>query len=170
MFDELPGSDDRRGPSHDLSDEQNKPARNLSRWSHVIAGLVFCLIYFPFQHHPWSWLVAVAVSYTVFTFAIALGLSLDDSDDFFGDSRAARCAAAMLLPHAPILALITLGGYEWLHMKSALPLWATEGRKLPPWDIFGIVVVWFAGTREGIWMASQIKRRLGRADDSNISA
>jgi hypothetical protein len=168
MFDEVPGSDDWREHPHNSSEEQDKPARNLSRWSHAIAGLVFCLIYLPFQHHPWSWLVAVAVSYTVFTFAIALGLSLDDSDDFFGDSRAVRCVDAMLLPHAPILALVTLGGYEWVHIKPTLPLWITEGRKLPPWDIFGIPVVWFAGTREGMSMAGQIKRRLGRVDDSNI--
>jgi Na+/proline symporter len=165
MFDELPDSEDRGELAHNPSEEQDKPARNLSRWSHVIAGLVFCLIYFPLRHHPWSWLVAVAVSYTVFTFAIALGLSLDDADDFFGDPRAVKSAAAMLLPHAPMLALIMLGGYGWLHIKPALPLWATAGRKLPPWDVLGIVVVWFAGTREGIWMASQIKRRLGRADN-----
>lgn len=165
MFDESLGLDNRPEETQKSSEEEDKPARDLSRWSHVIAGLVFCLLYFPFQHHPWSWLVAIAASYSVFTFAIALGLALDDSDDFFGDSRAARCVAALLLPHAPILALIMLGGFLWLRFKPILPLWITEGRRLSLWDTFGLLVVWFAATREGIWMAGRIKRRLGQPED-----
>ena len=161
MFDDLTSLEGRAEEAQKPSEEEDKPARSLSRWSHVIAGLVFCLMYFPFQDHPWSWVVAIAVSYSAFTFAIALGLALDDADDFFGDSRVLRCVATLLLPHALILAGITLAAYLWLYVTPMLPPWfAHRGQRLSLWDLCGIVLVWFAGTREGIWMAGRIKRRL----------
>jgi hypothetical protein len=100
---------------------EDEPSRWLSKWSHVIAGLVFCLLYLPFQSHPWCWYVAIAGSYTVFAFAIALGLGLDCADDFFGDSRVFKYVAVLLLPHALILVVITSAVYLWLRLGSVLP-------------------------------------------------
>jgi hypothetical protein len=94
MFDDLTSLEGQAEVAQKSEEEEDKPARSLSRWSHVIAGLVFCLMYFPFQDHPWSWLAAIAASYSAFAFAIALGLALDDADDFFGDSRVLSCCNA----------------------------------------------------------------------------
>jgi hypothetical protein len=170
MFDELSGTEDSpEEMQKTLAADAAKPARDLYRWSHVIGLLAFCLLYFPFQHYRWSLLVAFAVSYSVFTFAIALGLALDDSSDFFGDSRAVKCVAALQLPHALILTLITVGGYLWLHFKPILPLWVTTDSRLSFWDYLGIFVLWFVGTREGIWMAGKIKSRLRQSEDRQFS-
>src|SRR6202522_633249 len=83
-----------RIPSAKISEDPGKtfegkyePSRWLFKWSHVIAGLVFCFLYFPFKGHPWRFPVAIAVSYSVYAFAIALGLGLDYADDFLGDPR-----------------------------------------------------------------------------------
>lgn len=52
MFDDLSSLENQAGETQKPSEEQDKPARSLSRWSHVIAGLIFCLLYFPFRGHP----------------------------------------------------------------------------------------------------------------------
>jgi len=160
MFDELSGLENQSEAQQASVEEADKPARSLSRWSHVIAGIVFCLVYFPFQGHPWNWPVACAVSYTVFVFAIALGLSLDDADDFFGDPRVSKVVAILLLPHALILMPVTFFAYLWLRAIPLLPLWVTEAHRLSLWQMCILVAVWFAGTREGVWMSGEIKRRL----------
>jgi hypothetical protein len=160
MFDDSTSLENETEDAQEPSEEEDKPARSLSRWSHVIAGLVACLLYLPFRDHPWSWPVALAVAYTVFVFAIALGLSLDDADDFFGDPYVPKCVATLLLPHGLILAPVTFLAYLWLRATPLLPHWVTEVHRLSLWQICGIVPVWFAGTREGIWMSGEIKRRL----------
>jgi hypothetical protein len=145
--------------SEQLLADDDKPARSYSRYSHVIAGLVFCLLYLPFKSHSWSWPVACAVSYTTFVFAIALGLSLDDASDFFGDPRVVKYAATLLLPHALILAPVTFLWYLWLVATPLLPRWVTEVHRVSLWQLCGIVPTWFVGTREGIWMSEKFKRR-----------
>jgi hypothetical protein len=150
------------------SREEDRPARSLSRWSHIIAALIFCLLYFPFRRHPWSWPTAIAVSYTAFVFAIGLGLSLDYSDDFFGDPRVPEYVATLLLPHVLLLAPVTLLAYLWLRVTPMLPHWMNvEGHYGSNWQLCGIVFFWFVGTREGIWLSRKIKRRFaGRANAS----
>ena len=166
MFDDLTSLDGGAEEAQKSLEEEDKPARSLSRWSHVIAGLAFCLTYFPFQDRAWSWVVAIAVSYSAFAFAIALGLALDDADDFFGDSRVLSCVATLLLPHALVLVGITLVAYLWFHAAPMLPPWfAHRGQRLSLWDLCGIVLFWFTGTREGTWMAGRIKHRLRERED-----
>jgi len=166
MIDDLTSLEGRAEEAQKPLEEEDKPARSLSRWSHVIGGLIFCLIYFPFQENPWSWLVAIAVSYSAIAFAIALGLALDDAADFFGDSRVLSCVATLLLPHALILAGVTLAAYLWLQVTPMLPQWfAHGGQRLSLWDLCGIVLFWFACTREGTWMAGKIKHRLAEYED-----
>ncbi len=159
MFDDLSSLENQAEESQKPSEEDDKPARSLSRWSHVIAGLIFCLLYFPFRGHPWSWPVAIAASYSAFVFAIALGLSLDYGDDFFGDPRVPEYVAGLLLPHLVILVPITLLAYLWLRAVPALPQWATEVHRVSLWEVCGVVFFWLAGTREGIWLSGKIKRR-----------
>src|SRR5579859_5391380 len=113
MFDDLSSLENQTEEAQTSSEDGDKPARSLSRWSHVVALLVFCLVYFPFQNHPWAWPVAIAVSYSAFVFAIAIGLSLDYADDFFGDPRIPRFVAKLLLPHAPILTVIAFAAWLW---------------------------------------------------------
>ena len=165
MFDDLSSLENQTEDTQKTSEVKDEPSRWLSRWSHVIAGLVFCFLYFPFKGHPWCWYVAIAGSYSVFVFAIALGLGLDDRDDFFGDPQVPKYVATLLLPHIPILVLITSAAYLWLRLGSVLPPWATEGHRLPLWDVCGLIVVWFAGTREGVWMAAKVKRQFKELGD-----
>ena len=162
MFDESSESED----TEERAEEEEKPARNWSRWSHVIAGVIFCLLYFPFRGHPWCWPVAVAVSFSVFVFAIGLGLSLDDSVDLFGDARIPEYVARLLLPHALILTPVTLVAYLWVRIMPVLPSWMTS--EVPRygsfWQLCGLVLFWFVGTREGIWLSGKIKRHRAELD------
>jgi hypothetical protein len=166
MFEDSSSLENQAQETQKPSEEEGQPSRWLSRWSHVIAGLVFCLLYFPFQSHPWCWPVAIAGSYTVFAFAIALGLAFDNTDDFFGDPRAPKNVAKLLMPHTLILALIILAAYLWLRLKSILPPWIThESHRGSWWDLCLLLLVWFAGTREGVWMAGRIKSGLPERED-----
>jgi hypothetical protein len=160
MFDDLSSMENQAEETQKPSEEQDKPARSLSRWSHVIAGLIFCLLYFPFRGHPWNWPVAIAASYSAFVFAIALGLSLDYGDDFFGDPRVPEYVATLLVPHLLILAPVTLLAYLWLRAIPFLPPWMNaEGHYGSTWQLCALVLLWLAGTREGIWLSGKIKRR-----------
>jgi hypothetical protein len=166
MFDGLSSRENQTEDAQKLPEEEDKPARSLSRWSHVIAGLIFCLLYLPFRDRPWSWPVAISVSYSVFVFAIALGLSLNDGADFFGDPLVPEYVAKLLLPHALILAPVTLLAYLWLRAIPILPHWLNvEGHYGSTWQLCGIVFFWFAGTREGIWLSGRIKRRVAECAD-----
>ncbi|MEI9967322.1 MAG: hypothetical protein WDM87_01325 [Terracidiphilus sp.] len=154
------------------SKEDDKPIRQMSLWSHVIAGVVFCLVYLPLKGHPWSLYLAAAVAYSVFAFAIAIGNPLENLDDIFGDPRIPEYIATLFVPHAVILALIVLVVYLWMYLKQTLPPWMTHEHagvvgwaRLSYLDICSAVVLWLAGTREGIWMARKIKRRLKETEE-----
>jgi len=167
MFDDISSLENQPEASQKPSDDEDEPStRILSVWSHVIAGVIFCLLYFPFESHRWSWLVAIGCSYTAFVFAIALGVGLDFGDDFFGDARTPEYVATLLLPHALFLMLVVPAAYMWLHLKPILPHWITaEGQRLSLWEMCGIVVVWFAGTREGIWLAKKVRLRIAKNEE-----
>jgi hypothetical protein len=109
MFDDSTSLENQTPDAQKASEEEEKASSSVSRWSALIAMVVFCLIYFPFKNHPWSWLIAIAVSYSVAAFGVALGSALKDSDDFFGDSCVLKSLQALLLPHALILSLVMLG-------------------------------------------------------------
>jgi hypothetical protein len=167
MFDDLDTAEQKtEGEQKRSAEDDDKPILGLSRWSHVIAGLLFCVLYFPFKSHSWSLYVAIACAYSACAFAIALGLALENLDDIFGDPRIARYVATLLVPHVPLLGLIILCTYLWLYLNGVLPTWATLwGRRPSLWSVCGMIVFWFAGTREGIWMAGKIKRRLKETED-----
>ncbi len=136
-----------------------------SRWCALFASLVFSVTYFPFRHHPWILPVSVALTYSVMVFGIALAFSLSDTDDFFGDPRVPKYAATLLLPHMPLLSLITLAAWLWLRAIPMLPPWMNTATHYgSPWQLFGMVVMVFAGVREGNWMARKIKRRFAESD------
>lgn len=86
MFDDLDTAENETEGELNSSEQDDEPIRGLSRWSHVVAGVVFCPLYFPFWEHPCGLYVAVAGSYSVVAFAIALGLALENLDDIVGDS------------------------------------------------------------------------------------
>lgn len=160
MSDDLLSLENQTEETQKSPEEEDRPARTLSRESHIIAILVFCLLYFPFRGHPWNWPVAIAVSYSAFVFAIALGVSLNDAADFFGDPHVPEYVAALLLPHLLILAPVTLLAYLWLRAAPILPHWlVVESRRGSLWQLCGIVFFWFVGTREGIWLSWRIKRK-----------
>jgi hypothetical protein len=168
MFDDLSSLENETEDAQKSSEEEDKPARSLSRWSHVIAGLILCLLYLPFRSHPWSWPLAIAVSYSAFVFAIALGLSLDDAADFFGDLRVPEYVATLLPQHSLILAPVTFLAYLWLCAIPILPHWMNvEAHYGSVWKVCGIALFWFVGTREGIWLSGKIKRRLAKFEDES---
>lgn len=168
MFDDISSLEGQTQEDQNSSEEKDKPARSLSRWSHVVALVVFCLVYFPLQNHPWVWPVAIAISYSTFVFAIAIGLSLDYADDFFGDPRIPKYVAKLLLRHAPILAVITFAAWLWLRAFPTLPRWMSvesNYHHVSLWELCGVVLFWGAGIREGKWMASKIKPQLTESAD-----
>jgi hypothetical protein len=133
----------------------------IGRWSHVIAGGVFCVLYFPLSDHIWSWQVAVTLSYVVFMLCCTCGLSFQDSDDLFGSPEIARYIGVLLVRQVFILALISLCAFEWRHLISVLPSWATARaiRNLSLWEVGGVIVVYVVAIREAAWMAKKIKQR-----------
>jgi len=158
--------------NHTQDDEQKPPETAevtswwIGRWSHVIALLVFCIVYFPLTDRIWSWQVAATLSYIVFMFCCTCGLSFQDSDDFFGNLPVARFMASLLVRQFLILALISLGLYEWRHVIPALPSWATErARNLSLWDVAGIIVLYVIAVREATWMAKKIKQQFPEIEE-----
>lgn len=150
--------------SRDLSEKEERPPR--SRWCAFIASLVFFVTYLPFRHYSWILPVSIALSYSVLVFAIALGFSLNDADDFFGDPRVPKYVATLLLPHTPLVALITLAAWLWLRAIPTLPPWMnTETHYGSFWQFFGMVAMALAGVKEGNWMASKIRRRIAESVD-----
>ena len=170
MFDDSSNLESLNQDAHASSKDENKGFSSISRWSVLVAMAVFCLLYFPFQNYPWSWLVAIAGSYTVIAFGFAVGSVVKDADDFFGDPRVPKSLTTLLLPHAVILIPIMSGAYLWLHFQSKLPHWLTvEGRKGSLWDYCGILLGVIAAGREAEWMASKIKRQCEECEDRRNS-
>jgi hypothetical protein len=133
----------------------------IGRWSHVIAGVVFCALYFPLSGHVWGWQVAVTLSYIVFMLCCTCGLSFQDSDDLLGSPEIARYIGILFVRQFFILALISLCAFEWRHLIPVLPSWATARavRNLSLWEVGGIIVVYIVAIREATWMAKKIKQR-----------
>ncbi len=155
------------------NEEEQKPSEDversswwIGRWAHVIAGVVFCLLYFPLEDRFWSWQVAITLSYIVFMFCCTCGLAFKDADDFFGNLQVPRYIGALLIRQVIVLALISLGLYLWRHLEAFLPVWVTyRGRRLSLWDYCGIVLVYLAAVKEASWMANKIKARFGEQED-----
>ena len=148
-------------------DTQEKPEDDevsswwIGRWAHVITLVVFCALYFPFSGYVWSWQVAATLSYIVFMFCCTCGLSFQDSDDFFGNLAIPEYMGKLLLRQIVILALISLGLYEWHHLIPFLPNWANAPayRNISLWELGGILLVYFTAVKEATWMAKKIKQQ-----------
>ena len=166
-------SDDYIDLNHTQEDEQKPPETAevtswwIGRWSHVIALFAFGIVYLPFDDRIWGWQVAATFSYIVFMLCCTCGLSFQDSDDFFGNLPVARFMGSLLVRQFVILALISLGLYEWRHLIRFLPTWANERaiRNLSLWEVAGIIVVYVIAVREATWMAKKIKQRFPETDE-----
>jgi hypothetical protein len=149
-------------------DEEQKPPETaevtswwIGRWAHVIAGVAFCVLYFPLSNHIWSWQLAVTLAYIVFMLCCTCGLSFQDSDDFFGSPEVVKYIAILLVRQFVILALISLFFFEWRRLIPILPNWATAQaiRNLSLWELGGIIAVYAVAVKEATWMAKKIKQR-----------
>ena len=150
--------------SQQNGDEQSQETEEVTswwigRWSHVIAGGVFCILYFPLSDHVWSWQVAVTLSYIVFMLCCACGLSFQDSDDL--SDEIAQYMGILLVRQFFVLALISFCAFGWRHLIPFLPSWATARgiRNLSLWEVGGIIAVYVVALREATWMARKIKQR-----------
>ena len=156
------------------SEQNDKPPEDseksswwIGRWAHVIALSVFCLLYFPFSDRFWSWQFAVTSTYVVFIVCCTCGMAFRDSDDFFGNLKVPRYMAKLLIRQASVLALISLGAYLWLRLRTILPEWAThEGRRPSLWVTCGAILAYLLAIKEAKWMAERIKRRFPQSGDS----
>ena len=158
-------TEEKQKPSEDREDAKES-SWWIGRWAHVIAMLVFCLLYFPFQGWVWSWQVAITLSYIVFMLCCTCGMAFRDSDDLFGNLQVSRYMGALLIRQVFVLMLISLGAYLWHYLGSILPPWAVNrGRRLSLWDICGLVLVYLAAVKEASWMAGKIKGRFGESED-----
>ncbi len=133
----------------------------IGRWAHVIAGVLFCILYFPLSDRRWSWLVAVTVSYIVFMLCCTCGLSFQDSDEFFGSPEVIRYIGLLLVRQILIIALISLVAYLWRYLIPMLPSWANARayRNLSLWELGGVVLVYYVAVKEATWMARKIKQK-----------
>lgn len=158
MFEDSVGIENPADDEQKSSQETEQSSWWIGRWSHVIAGLVFCLLYFPFEDRFWSWQLAVTLAYIVFMLCCTCGLAFKDSDDLIGDPQIARYMATLLIRQAFVLSLISLGAYLWLRLSAILPAWAAQrGSRLSLWDICGITLAYLAAIKEASWMAERIK-------------
>lgn len=163
MFDSLPDVEDEAGAAN----ENQKSSWWIGRWSHVIAMIVFSLLYFPFADRFWSWQVAITLSYVVFMLCCTCGLAFRDSDDFFGNLSVARYMGDLLLRQIVIFAMVSLGAYFWRYLKYVLPSWfAQTGHRLSLWDLIGLALAYVVAVREASWMAKRIKSRFPELDES----
>ena len=110
--------------------------------------------------------MAVAASYSAFAYAIGLGLSLTNADDFFGDARIPKYVAKLLPYHALILTPVTLIAWLMLRAVPILPHWMTEHvpRIGSVWVLLGVLLFYFAGVREGIWLSRKIRSQREKLD------
>lgn len=166
MFDDLSSLESRTESTKEISEGEAEPSRERMRWSGLIGGGVFLVLYLLFRSHPWGWPVAIAVSYTTAAFAIALTSALKYADDFFGDVCIPKYVAQLLLPHILILLPVTFAAWLWLRAVPLLPHWMTvEGRYPSLWEYCGIVAAAYAAVSEGDWLAAKIKRRSAEPED-----
>jgi di/tricarboxylate transporter len=149
-----------------LRDEQ-RPHWWIGPWAHVIAGVFFCLIYFPLDQYTWSWQFAVSLTYIVFMLCCTCGLAFKDSDDFFGNLRVQEFIGKLLFRQIFVLALVSGAAYLWRYSKSVLPDWVShEGRRMSLWDYFGIILFYAIAVREAKWMAAKIKSQFPEPGDN----
>ena len=161
MFDDLETAESKTNETQNSSQSDKTTSWWIGRWSHVIAGLFFCVMYFPLSSYVWSWQVAATLSYIVFMFCCTCGLSFQDSDDFFGNLAIPEYMGKLLMRQILILALISLGLYEWHHLIPYLPSWANAPayRNISLWELGGILLVYFVAVKEATWMAKKIKQQ-----------
>jgi hypothetical protein len=138
----------------------------LGRWAHVLTIPVWFILFVALNHEPWGDYVAVAVAYTVFVFCLAIGNAFEDSDDYLGNSKAVQFTGILLIPHALVLLLLAWCLSEWFHLATVVPPWVThEGRKGSLWYWCGMIPLSAAGYWQGMWMATQFRRRFGKRDE-----
>jgi len=160
MFDDLDTAESKTDETRSPSDAEQKSHWWIGPWAHVIAGMVFCVTYFPFDQYVWSWQVAVTLAYIVFMLCCTCGLAFNDSDEFFGNLQVPEFIGKLLLRQILVLALVSLTAYLWRYSKTILPDWLTEeGRRMSLWDYFGLILFYVIAVREARWMAAKIKRQ-----------
>jgi hypothetical protein len=165
MFDDLETAEKQTEDEQTPAEDEKEPHWWIGPWAHVIAGVVFCLLYFPLKDRFWSWQVAITVTYVVFMLCCTCGLSFKDADDFFGNFQVPFYMGTLLIRQVFVLTLISLGAYLWFRLRTVLPAWVTqEGRRMSVWDLCGILLAYWAAVREASWMAEKIKRRFRELD------
>jgi hypothetical protein len=166
MFDDLETAEIKTEETHSPSVEGEASHWWVGPWAHVIAGVVFCAIYFPFDQYIWSWQVAITLAYIVFMLCCTCGLAFKDSDDFFGNIRVPKFIGKLLLRQVLVLTSVSLAAYLWRYSKMILPGWVTqEGRRMSLWDYVGILLFYFIAVREARWMAARIKLQFPKIED-----
>ncbi|MGD1062758.1 MAG: hypothetical protein ABR860_05805 [Terracidiphilus sp.] len=168
MFDDLDTAEKKTEDEQTSPEDEKESHWWIGPWAHVIAILIFCLLYFPFKDRFWSWQVAITVAYVVFMLCCTCGMSFKDADDFFGNLQVPRYMGGLLARQVLILALVSLGLYLWRYCEPMLPAWVTyEGRRMSLWDYFGIIVVYILAVREASWMTKKIKARFAESEGSD---
>ena len=163
MFDDL---DTAENKTDETEDPEPQSHWWIGPWAHVIAIVVFCLIYFPLDQYSWSWQVAVTIAYIVFMLCCTCGLSFRDSDDFFGNLPVMKFMSKLLVRQTIVLGLVSGTAYLWRVSRTVLPGWMTqEGRRMSLWDYFGIILFYVIAVREAKWMAAKIKLQLSEFEN-----
>lgn len=166
MFDDLETAESKAEERADPSASDRAQHWWIGRWAHVLAGVVFCALYFPLSQYVWSWQIAITATYIVFMLCCTFGIAFKDSDDLLGNTQVQRYIARLMLRQALVLSLISVAAFLWRLSKSVLPVWMTmEGRRMSLWDLFGIVLFYFVAVKEAVWMSTRIKQQLRTPDD-----
>jgi hypothetical protein len=172
MFDDLeaaerkfeerkPSGDEQTSPDTSWDDTTPKDTWNnysaTGRLAVVLAGVTFCVLFFPFMSRPWGLPVATLAGYSVLVFSWALR----DENCSLGRIEVQELLPRFVLLHIPFLLVVCGIEMEWLRQRSNMPDWLiVEGRKgsLYMWILTALlcVIAW----QQARWMRTMVKRKL----------
>jgi hypothetical protein len=123
----------------------------------VLAGLTFCVFFFPFIDSQWALPVATLASYSVLVF----GLLFRDKNCSLRRPQVQEQLAKFAFMHVPFLIVVYGIEAEWLRMASQMPLEITrQGRKGSIYEWILIFVLCLIAWGEEHWMRAIVKRNL----------
>jgi len=121
----------------------------------VLAGVTFCILFFPFMHRPWGLPVATLCAYTVLVFSLAFR----DENCSLDRTQVQEKLPLFAAMHLPFLLAVYGIVLEWTHLASDMPNWLTvRGRRGSLYEWILIAILCLVAWRQEHWMRVIVKR------------